>query len=37
MAAPSDNLKIDGGRLWDSIMEMAKIGPGSRAATTARP
>ena len=28
MAAPSDNLKIDGGRLWDSIMEMAKIGPG---------
>jgi N-carbamoyl-L-amino-acid hydrolase len=28
MAAPSDNLKIDGARLWDSIMEMAKIGPG---------
>ena len=28
MATPSDNLKIDGGRLWDSIMEMAKIGPG---------
>ena len=28
MAAPSDNLKIDGGRLWASIMEMAKIGPG---------
>ena len=28
MAAPTDNLKIDGSRLWDSIMEMAKIGPG---------
>ena len=22
------NLRIDGGRLWDSLMEMAKIGPG---------
>jgi N-carbamoyl-L-amino-acid hydrolase len=28
MAAPGANLKIDGNRLWDSIMEMAKIGPG---------
>ena len=28
MAAPGANLKIDGGRLWDSLMEMAKIGPG---------
>jgi len=28
MAAPSDNLKIDGGRLWDALMEMARIGPG---------
>jgi N-carbamoyl-L-amino-acid hydrolase len=28
MTAPSDDLKIDGGRLWDSIMEMARIGPG---------
>ncbi|WP_397542578.1 allantoate amidohydrolase [Roseovarius salis] len=28
MAAPGENLKIDGDRLWDSIMEMAKIGPG---------
>ena len=28
MAAPSDNLKIAGSRLWDSIMAMAKIGPG---------
>ena len=26
--APGDNLKIDGSRLWDSLMEMAKIGPG---------
>ncbi len=28
MAAPGENLKIDGARLWDSLMEMAKIGPG---------
>ena len=28
MAAPGDNLRIDGARLWDSLMEMAKIGPG---------
>jgi N-carbamoyl-L-amino-acid hydrolase len=28
MAAPGENLKIDGARLWESIMEMAKIGPG---------
>jgi beta-ureidopropionase / N-carbamoyl-L-amino-acid hydrolase len=28
MAAPGENLKIDGARLWDSMMEMAKIGPG---------
>lgn len=28
MAAPSDNLKINGDRLWDMLMEMAKIGPG---------
>ena len=27
-AAPGENLKIDGARLWDSLMEMAKIGPG---------
>lgn len=26
--APGANLKIDGTRLWDSLMEMAKIGPG---------
>jgi N-carbamoyl-L-amino-acid hydrolase len=28
MAAPGANLRIDGARLWDSLMEMAKIGPG---------
>jgi N-carbamoyl-L-amino-acid hydrolase len=30
MAAPGENLTIDGTRLWDSLMEMAKIGPGVR-------
>ena len=28
MAAPGENLKINPERLWDSLMEMAKIGPG---------
>ena len=28
MAAPGENLRIDGARLWDSLMEMARIGPG---------
>jgi N-carbamoyl-L-amino-acid hydrolase len=28
MAAPGENLKINGARLWDAIMEMAQIGPG---------
>ncbi|MCE2523204.1 MAG: Zn-dependent hydrolase [Rhodobacteraceae bacterium] len=28
MTTPSANLKINGARLWDSIAEMAKIGPG---------
>ena len=28
MAAPASNLRINGERLWDSLMEMAKIGPG---------
>ena len=28
MAAPGANLRIDGERLWSSIMEMAEIGPG---------
>jgi N-carbamoyl-L-amino-acid hydrolase len=30
MAAPAANLRTDGARLWDSLMEMAKIGPGVR-------
>lgn len=28
MAAPAENLRINSERLWDSLMEMAKIGPG---------
>ncbi len=28
MTSPSDNLRINGERLWGSLMEMAKIGPG---------
>ncbi|MCO8144988.1 Zn-dependent hydrolase [Rhodovulum tesquicola] len=28
MTAPGENLKINGQRLWDSLMEMAQIGPG---------
>ena len=28
MPAPGENMKINGERLWDSLMEMAKIGPG---------
>jgi N-carbamoyl-L-amino-acid hydrolase len=28
MPAPGENLKINPDRLWDSLMEMAKIGPG---------
>ena len=28
MAEPGGNLQLDGARLWDSLMEMAKIGPG---------
>jgi len=27
-SAPGENLKINAARLWDSLMEMAKIGPG---------
>ena len=30
MTTPADNLRINGGRLWDTLMEMAKIGPGLR-------
>ncbi|HEY6631641.1 MAG TPA: Zn-dependent hydrolase, partial [Rhizobiaceae bacterium] len=28
MAAPGENLRINSDRLWDTLMEMAKIGPG---------
>ena len=28
MPAPGENLRIDSARLWDSLMEIAKIGPG---------
>ncbi|MBS8259424.1 Zn-dependent hydrolase [Roseibium polysiphoniae] len=28
MAAAGENLRINGDRLWDSLMDMAKIGPG---------
>ena len=28
MSAPGENLKINGARLWDSLMQMAQIGPG---------
>ena len=28
MSAPGDNLKTNASRLWESLMEMAKIGPG---------
>ena len=28
VAAQGENLRIDGDRLWDSLMEMARIGPG---------
>ncbi len=30
MNAPATNLRINGERLWDSLMEMAEIGPGVR-------
>ena len=30
MAAPGANLRIDGERLWQSLMDMARIGPGVR-------
>ncbi|MGB3148427.1 MAG: Zn-dependent hydrolase [Paracoccaceae bacterium] len=28
MASPGENVRINAGRLWDSLMEMATIGPG---------
>ena len=33
MTKPTDNLKIDGRRLWESIHEIAKIGPGVRGGS----
>src|SRR6187397_1783475 len=33
MAAPGENLRINSDRLWDSLMEMAKIGPGVAGGT----
>ena len=34
MSTPAANLKINSSRLWDSLMEMAKIGLVSQVATT---
>ena len=28
VAAPGENMRVNGDRLWDSLMDMAKIGPG---------
>lgn len=28
MTSPGENLRINGDRLWESLMDMAKIGPG---------
>ena len=28
--ALAGNMRVDGDRLWDSLMDMAKIGPGLR-------
>ena len=28
MAAPGENMRVNADRLWDSLMEMARIGPG---------
>ncbi len=33
MSTPTDNLRIKGQRLWDSIHEMAEIGPGVRGGS----
>jgi N-carbamoyl-L-amino-acid hydrolase len=30
VTSPSDNLRVNGARLWESIQEMAEIGPGVR-------
>ena len=28
MTSPGENLRINGDRLWESLMDMAKVGPG---------
>ena len=28
MTSPGENLRINGDRLWESLMEMAQVGPG---------
>ncbi len=33
MATPADNLRVNGDRLWDTIHEIAKIGPGVRGGS----
>jgi N-carbamoyl-L-amino-acid hydrolase len=33
MSKPADNLRINGDRLWDTIHEMARIGPGVRGGS----
>jgi beta-ureidopropionase / N-carbamoyl-L-amino-acid hydrolase len=33
VAAPGNNIKVNGQRLWDSLMEMAKIGPGVKGGS----
>jgi len=33
MATPADNLRINGDRLWETIHEMAEIGPGVRGGS----
>ena len=37
MPAPGENLRINGDRLWDSIHEMAKIGPGVAGGNNRQP
>ena len=37
MTAPAANMKIDADRLWDSLMEMAKIGPGVAGGNNRQP
>jgi N-carbamoyl-L-amino-acid hydrolase len=36
VTAPASNLRINGERLWDSLQEMAEIGPGVRGGNNAR-